>query len=153
MEQLVSVAGTKIQSAVMKLVDIYTLAPVKTRQFLYDLLKERPPEANISHRQMPTFEDHCAFVSSRPYAAWYLIFDGGDPAGSIYLTQQGEIGIHLIKSRQKQGLGANAVSELMRQHGRRRYLANIAPANEPSRKMFKGMGFKLIQETYEKAPC
>lgn len=135
----------------MKLVDIYSLAPIKTRQFLYDLLLNRPATANISHKQMPTFEEHCAFVSSYPYMAWYLIFDGGDPVGSIYLTLQGEIGIHLIKSRRNKGLGANAVSELMRRHGKIRYLANIAPLNEPSKKLFKGMGFKLIQETYEHA--
>ena len=41
--------------------------------FLYELLAERDPVANISHREMPTFDQHRKFVDSRPYKAWYLI--------------------------------------------------------------------------------
>ena len=42
-------------------------------QFLYDLLLERDPKANISHKKMPTFTEHLKFVKSKPYSKWYVI--------------------------------------------------------------------------------
>ena len=35
--------------------------------FLYELLSERDPVANISHKQMPTYDEHIRFVTSKPY--------------------------------------------------------------------------------------
>ena len=45
-------------------------------RFLYNLLKERDPRANISHKKMPTYNEHVMFVSSRPYSKWYVILYG-----------------------------------------------------------------------------
>ncbi|SVB98178.1 uncharacterized protein METZ01_LOCUS251032, partial [marine metagenome] len=33
-------------------------------EFLYDLLLQRNPDANISHKKMPTYEEHVNFVKS-----------------------------------------------------------------------------------------
>ena len=43
--------------------------------FLYALLEERTPEMSISHKAMPTFQQHARFVRDIPYAAWYLVRD------------------------------------------------------------------------------
>ena len=40
---------------------------------LHQLLEEREPEANISHKAMPSWEEHVRFVESKPYEAWYFI--------------------------------------------------------------------------------
>ncbi len=71
--------------------DVY--ASLSGHKVLYDLLKERRPAESISHRRMPSWEEHCRFVDSRPYQFWYLI-DGGDEfLGAIYLTERlSEIG-------------------------------------------------------------
>ncbi len=45
----------------------YDPVVLKDAQFLYDLLFERPSYANISHKEMPTYDAHCAFIKSKPY--------------------------------------------------------------------------------------
>jgi RimJ/RimL family protein N-acetyltransferase len=118
-------------------------------QVLYDLLAERLPEQSISHREMPTWDEHLAFIASDPYEAWYFIGGDCEPVmGACYLTRQNEIGVSLFSWGQGKGHGAQAVLDIMAKHGKRRYLANINPANEPSRKMFENLGFRLVQHTF-----
>lgn len=108
---------------------------------------------------MPTYEQHTRFVSSQPYAAWYLIEGDFPPdsryphsrpliAGAIYLTRSDEIGISLHKRFQRLGIGRMAVALLMEQHKRARYLANVSPNNKLSRNFFLKFGFKPLQVTY-----
>lgn len=120
--------------------------------FLYELLKERPSEVNISHKKMPSFDDHWAFVASKPYLAWYLIENpyGILPAGSVYLTHQYEIGLFIAKEHQGKGFGTRALKLLMDMHPQHRFLANVASSNPKSQAFFERQGFKLIQKTYEK---
>jgi hypothetical protein len=42
---------------------------------LHQLLEERDESANISHKAMPSWDDHVRFVESKPYQAWYFIVD------------------------------------------------------------------------------
>ena len=42
-------------------------------QFLYELLKNKDPNSNISHKKMPTYDEHVKFVLSKPYTNWYII--------------------------------------------------------------------------------
>ena len=125
--------------------------------FLYQLLSERPPEANISHKEMPSFTQHEAFCASKPYAGWWLIalmegpygLKGRHFVGACYITKMGEIGIQIARGHQRKGYARTALNTLIEMHKGRRLLANVAPGNEPSRKLFEGFGFKLIQHTYE----
>lgn len=126
-------------------------------KFLYELLQERPPEANISHREIPPFWKHLEFVSSRPYAAWNIIELDGVPVGSVYLTEPGkhgcagdEVGIFVSKRVHGMGIGAAALKLFMDANPRAKYLANIAPGNSVSQDFFRGLGFKCIQFTYAK---
>jgi RimJ/RimL family protein N-acetyltransferase len=116
---------------------------------LYRLLGERDESVNISHKTMPCVADHIKFFKSKPYEAWYLILENAEPVGACYLSKQNEIGVQIFKRHQGKGYGKAAVQELMKRHGKRRYLANINPQNERSAKMFKDLGFGLIQHTYE----
>jgi RimJ/RimL family protein N-acetyltransferase len=147
----------------MRLMDVRLLASGAT-DILYQILQEREGEdnINISHRRMPTFEEHTKFVESHPYEAWYLIEEkgvaGGWAVGSIYLTRPNvpplpgnEIGIFIRKGYRGMGLGKQAVQFLMAQHGPRDYLANINPQNFPSIAMFSGLGFHHVQNTYRLA--
>ena len=118
-------------------------------QFLYELLSERDPKVNISHKKMPTFEEHVRFVMSKPYSKWYIIQLKNQSVGSIYLTDKNEIGIFMKKELQGKGIGRKALQLLMKLNPRSRYLANVNPHNTNSIKFFKKNGFKLIQYTYE----
>lgn len=126
------------------------IRPVKKSDclFLYDLLKERDHRVNISHKKMPTFEQHEKFVNSKPYFKWYII-ESSEDVGSIYLTKDNEIGIFLKKSTQGKGIGEKALKIVMMKHPNYKYLANINPKNKKSIQFFKNNGFKLIQHTYE----
>ena len=120
--------------------------------FLYELLKERDPQANISHKKMPTYEQHRRFVSSKPYKSWYVIYANGQKAGSAYLSKQNEIGIFLMKGFQRLGIGKKILQMLMEKNPEERYLANVSPKNHKSINFFKNNNFKLIQHTFEFIP-
>ena len=67
----------------------------------HQLLAEREPHENISHREVPTWADHCAFMQSRPHAAWYWFASEGEPAGCVYLSRQREIGVGVLKKHRR----------------------------------------------------
>jgi len=117
--------------------------------FLYELLKQRDPKANISHKKMPTFKQHENFILSKPYSKWYIIQSSKNDVGSIYLSKNNEIGIFLIKKNQNKGIGENALKLLIEKNPKVRFLANVSPKNKKSIDFFKKNGFKLIQHTYE----
>ena len=110
---------------------------------------ERSPRENISHKKMPTYNEHLSFVSAKPYSKWYVIFYGINKAGSIYLTSQNEIGIFIKKSFQNKQIGNIALRKLIQKNPKKRYLANVNPKNKKSIHFFKNSGFKLIQYTFE----
>lgn len=118
-------------------------------RFLFNLLKERDPKANISHKKMPTFSEHVKFIESKPYTNWYIIENGRKKIGSVYLSKNDEIGIFLKKEAHGRNFGKIALELLVKKNPRSRYLANVNPKNTVSSKFFKKNGFKLIQHTYE----
>lgn len=128
---------------------------------LYELLEERKPHQNISHKELPDYEDHENFVASDPYKAWFLIeipipssqsFAHPEGAheviGTIYLTHQNEIGIQLFERYIGEGYGEMAVKILMDAFEGPFY-ANISPYNQGSIRFFEKMGFQHIQQTYK----
>lgn len=127
------------------------LIPIEDRSdaahILWDLLAERPANANISHREMPTWAAHEAFTKAHGYRTWRLIETPHGIVGAIYLTMQNEIGIGIFSWAQGQGYGPSAIKMLMEEYGPRRYLCNVAPGNEASRAMFEKLGFKHVQDT------
>ena len=129
----------------------YYLKPVvKTDiKFLYDLLKERDPSVNISHKKIPTYAQHKKFVISKPYSKWYILEYNRKKIGSIYLSKQNEIGIFLKKEYHGLGFAHEALKQIMKKNSRKRFLANVSPKNKKSMKFFKQNNFQLIQYTYE----
>lgn len=118
---------------------------------LWNLLEERDPAANISHKAMPTGEEHLDFVTHHPYKAWFLIKLKGEWVGAAYVTRPSilspqAVGLAIFKEYQRKGLGRWAVGEM-----RRRFpgpmLANIAPTNPASQAFFESLGFVHIQNT------
>jgi RimJ/RimL family protein N-acetyltransferase len=118
-------------------------------KFLFEILEEREQRVNISHRKMPTFEQHKKFVASKPYSKWYVILQGIEKAGSIYLSKQNEIGIFLKKGSHHTGIGTVALKLIMEKNPKKRYLANVNPKNKKSIEFFKKNDFNILQHTYE----
>lgn len=142
----------------MEFHDVYTTEDAPA--ILYRICEERSQEniVNISF-EMPTWEEHKAFIASHPYAHWFLIFEDWYH-GYISLTHRNEIGVVLFKKSRGIGIGKRALEKLVTKYqplpavkGQRssKFLANINPENERSKRLFKGMGFELVQHTYAKS--
>ena len=140
---------------------------MRDARFLYGLLAERDPKANISHSAMPSYRKHWLFVlkmklGMRPwydvkYSGWYIIQariptinQQWAKVGAIYITAANEIGIHITREWQCRAVGRRAIKLLCDQHPRGRYLANISPLNAGSIRFFQSLGFTKIMETYVK---
>lgn len=116
--------------------------------FLFELLKEKTPEQNISF-VMPTWEEHVAFNDKHLDAEEYIIWEDGERAGRVYLTSRDEIGIHVSQKFRGRGLASQAIGHFLKD---KPILANINPLNTPSIKLFEKKGFKLLQHTYKWTP-
>ena len=119
-------------------------------KFLFDLLKQREGIVNISHKSLPTWEEHVEFIKNNTYQSWDIIWVDNVRIGNIYLTDRDEIGIFLDKKYQSNGYGSIAITEFMKKNGKKRYLANINPTNYKSIQFFGKQGFVHIQNTYHK---
>tara|TARA_B110000438_G_scaffold66398_1_gene66891 strand:+ start:1565 stop:1987 length:423 start_codon:yes stop_codon:yes gene_type:complete len=117
--------------------------------FLYELLKYRDGNSNISHKKMPTFLQHKKFVNSKPYVYWYIILQDNEEIGSVYITMLNEIGLHLKQEFNNLKLEKIILDLLMLKHPKTRFLININPKNEKRINFLKKNGFELIQHTFE----
>lgn len=106
--------------------------------FLYELLERRNPKANITHREMPSWEEHIRFNDSHPYKEDYIIERDGNMVGRVYLTEH-TIGIQTLDGSDEEVL----------QHFRHKGLqVEVAPSNKFYKQTLKKLGFKLLHETW-----
>jgi RimJ/RimL family protein N-acetyltransferase len=119
-------------------------------KFLFDLLKQREGIVNISHKSLPTWEEHVEFIKNNTYQSWDIIWVDNVRIGNIYLTDRDEIGIFLDKESQSNGYGSIAINEFMKKNGKKRYFANISPTNYKSIQFFGKHGITHIQNTYHR---
>jgi len=117
--------------------------------FLHNLLAQRNSIVNISHKRIPTWEEHVRFVKSKPYSKWYIIYNKDEKIGSIYLSKQSEIGIHLLKKYEKESIHLESIKKLMLLNSKIKFRANISPKNKNYIMLFEKLGFKMVQHTYE----
>lgn len=141
----------------LTLTDAYAME-LEAYKLLYELLSERTAAESISHKRMPTWAEHVAFVHSHPYREWWLVFsteatNGTGFVGAIYLSKANEVGVGILRSERRRGYASEALKILLGMHRDERMLANIAPGNMKSVTLFQKAGFKgPIQLTYELTP-
>ena len=117
--------------------------------FLFELLNERNPNTNISHRKLPTYKQHVKFVLSKPYFRWYIIKNNLKSIGSVYLSNQNEIAVCLKNGLEWERIQSHVLKIIMKKHPRDRFFLNSSPKNRKLMQFFKKSGFKLIQYTFE----
>ena len=141
----------------IKLTDVVT-CPAAV-DVLWDLMVERSvdPTLNISHRELPTKEEHEKFVYGHHYREWCLLSVDDDWVGSVSLTWRNEVGVVLFEAHRGKGYGKAALEVLLGRYeplpaikGERQagFIANINPDNERSIRLFASLGFRLLQQTY-----
>ena len=119
--------------------------------FLYDLLKERPKNANISHQKMPSFNEHVAYVDSwaTRFREWHVICLGDAMVGSTYLTHHNEFGMFIMRKYAGRGIARETFRWIERRHKGERLLSNVNPKNKRIIGLLESLGCKVIQHTYE----
>ena len=117
--------------------------------FLYDLLKNKDPNANISHKKMPSYDEHVEFVMSKPYTNWYIIEYDKKNVGAIYLSKQDEIGISISNDYEYDQIVKPALKLLMKLNQRKRYLANTSPKDVRSQEFLLKNGFTGLEYVFE----
>lgn len=139
----------------MQLVDVYS-SPYAS-DILFQLLAERPRANWISHKEMPTREDHETFVVSKPFRYWYLLEIEDVVVGALEATELNEIGVAIFQRYQRLGYARQALGVFLSTHeplpgiaAKRNYrwLANIGYENHGSQKFFRVCGFVPLQVTY-----
>jgi len=84
---------------------------------LFELLKKRVH--SISHKKIPTRDEHIAFVQTHPYRYWIMILEDDCPVGTFYLQKDNSIGLNILVPSKY------LVSEVLRYIGE-----NFKPLNE-----------------------
>lgn len=142
----------------LALISVYdTAEPERSwyENFLFDLLAERKPWECISHKEMPSLEDHIKFVRSKPYKKWYILQQvshvGSSPlVGAVYLTHNNEIGIFIEREHQKRGWGSKALQALMVDSPTvKTFYANIGTFNSRSLAFFNMKRFQHMKTEFE----
>ncbi|MFK8082837.1 MAG: hypothetical protein AB8B97_21365 [Granulosicoccus sp.] len=121
---------------------------------LFCLLNKR--QFGISHRRMPSFDEHRAFVTSHPYRAWYFVENSQLTVGSVYLLESNHIGVNVLA-----GYAScinPAIKLLCALHQPLppissvrggKFEINAAPADVDLIKELEGSGAVMIQKTYQ----
>ena len=115
--------------------------------FLYELLKNKDPNSNISHKKMPSYDEHLKFVSSTPYTNWYVIEYDEKNVGAIYLSKRDEIGISIGSNYEYEQIAKVAIKLLM--EPRKRYLVNVSPKDIRTQEFLLKNGFSGLEYVYE----
>ena len=136
-------------------------------EYLYDLLKERDSSITITQTQLPTFSEHKNFVQNQiksvsgdnekikimgldPYLGWYIISSNEVNLGSIWIEEDGNIGLQIQKKFQNFGIGVIAFQKIQTLHPREHYKTTVSQENYDSQKFCKTLGFELLQETSDR---
>jgi hypothetical protein len=61
-------------------------------ELLYQQLRSRT--SNISHRVLPSYENHKEFVAKHPYRAWFIIKSTDIVLGNVYVQYDNSIGLN-----------------------------------------------------------
>ncbi len=124
-------------------------------QALYDLLGQR--KYGISHRALPSFADHEAFVRNHPYRCWYLIkSSSGRYVGSFYLMNDNCVGLSVFEDadyylRATLAYIERTYSPLPAIPSVRAgfFFMNIAPGNKDMQAALLAANARHIQSSYE----
>ena len=117
--------------------------------FLYEHLKNKDPSTNISHKKMPSYDEHVEFVMSKPYTNWYIIECDKKNVGSTYLSKLDEIGISINEGYEFDQIAKTALKLLIKLNPRKRYLANVSPKDIRLQEFFLKSGFTGFENVYE----
>tara|TARA_Y100001936_G_scaffold39291_1_gene37625 strand:- start:21022 stop:21504 length:483 start_codon:yes stop_codon:yes gene_type:complete len=135
--------------------------------YLYQLLQERDSSITITQKNLPTITEHKIFVENQmksingnkneilkmkqdPYDGWYIITSENLDLGSIWIEENGNIGLQIQKQYQNLGIGVIAFKKIQILHEKNFYKTTVSHQNQNSIKFCEKMGFKLKEKTSDR---
>lgn len=122
----------------------------KEAQFLYTLLQQR--RDSISHKQVPSYDEHIAFIENHPYRDWFLIFLRDAPIGSLYLGLDNSVGLHFTEGhdvylKSTISMMENLLKPLppLKSIRSESFFFNIPPGNRRLRRLLESCGYYPTQ--------
>ena len=121
---------------------------------LYELLIKR--KHNISHKEMPTYDDHRKFVNNHPYRYWYIVISNKIPIGSFYIKFDNSIGLNILEESKEiienilNFINSNmepieSIKSMIPDY----FFVNIPSSNINLIKIFKDLNKKSIQASFQ----
>ena len=149
--------------------DRITLNPISLNNvnYLYQLLQERDSSITITQKNLPTTIEHKMFIKNQiksingnkneilkmkqdPYDGWYIIRSENLDLGSIWIEENGNIGLQIQKQYQNLGIGVIAFKKIQILHEKKIYKTTVSHQNQNSIKFCEKMGFKLKEKTSDR---
>ena len=120
---------------------------------LYALLKER--DHVISHKKMPSYEEHKKFINSNPYLHWYIFSYEETILGSFYIKIDNSIGINM--NNPNKNIVEKVINFIYDNFTPQKeipsktpdyFYINVADTNDKMKKIIKTLGFFAIQVSF-----
>ena len=136
----------------LKLIKVDYKNPLHNK-LLFKFLRER--EFNISHKNLPTYQNHLKFIKNNPYRKWFLISHKKNFIGSIYILYDNGIGLDinskyydLIDNIMKIIFSNIAPLKAIPSIRMDRFHMNINPSNKALKDIIGKQGAVLQQQTF-----
>ncbi len=133
---------------------VYKIVDKSDAEILYELLKKRTHI--ISHKVLPSFENHYHFVVNNPYLYWFLIYKTKKVIGTFYIKEDNSIGLNLLNPDRKYTL---EILEYIRFNFSPKkeekskvppyFFINIATSNKVMMEIIQNSGCKPIQTSFK----
>ena len=139
----------------MKFIEINNAINKSNLNFLYKLLKSR--EYCISHKELPSFEEHSNFIKNHPYHKWFIVVNLSNLIGSLYIHKDNSIGLDILKEYEI--LIPNVLSFLEKRYKplpyiksvrSKNFFLNLSPQNKRVQDLLISSGYEISQVSYEK---
>ena len=120
---------------------------------LYELLKSR--EFNISHVELPEYDDHKKFVINNPYRTWHFLKKEDKLIGAFYITLENIISVNLINPLKEDYIFI--IKKILKKYlplkekksiRSKYFLINTNPNNQELIGALEKLDFSHIQNTY-----
>jgi len=116
-------------------------------EFLYEMLKERDSRINVTHNELPSFNQHKKFFETNPYDGWYIIMAENNKVGHIHIYDDDTIGWFIKNEYKRFGFVIPAFEKLKKIHPREKYLGKVNPKNIEAQNLLIKLNF-VLKETF-----
>lgn len=139
----------------MRFIEINNDINKSNLKFLYSLLKAR--KYSVSHKEIPSFEEHSDFVKNHPYYKWFIVENQTYLIGSLYIHKDNSIGLDILN--QFEVLIPEILSFMEKKYKplpsiksvrSKNFFLNISPQNKRLQDLLLSLDYKISQISFEK---